>query len=123
MRPFLAAAVLAALAAPAFAQSGLLGKYDTNGDGALSLEEFRGAQADRFAAADADGDGRLTAAELRARGGSRLAAIDADGDGAVSKSEFLAQSAGFDRADRDGDGVLDGQEAARLDRALAGAKG
>jgi len=35
-------------------------------------------------------------------------AADADGDGRVTRAEFLAaRAAGFDRLDRDGDGVVD----------------
>lgn len=41
-----------------------------------------------------------------------LSHVDANADGKVSREEFLARHAGFDRMDRDGDGVASQQEIA-----------
>lgn len=108
-------------------------RLDTDGDGAVSLDELRAARpqvsAERFDAADADGNGVLSADELRAMRGYRrpgrraLERLDADGDGSISLPEIQAvrpdvSPDAFNRADADGNGYLSPVEmrAMRRDR-------
>jgi len=90
-------------------------RFDDNGDGKVSREEFTGPERffDRF---DVDKDGFITKEEAGRRGGRGGAgggpgmmtrAFDADKDGAVSKAEW---DAFFKSADDNGDGVLDQDE-------------
>lgn len=75
-----------------------LRQLDTNGDGAVTRDEFMKPRQDRFAALDKNGDGSLDASELTAqiqhKAGQRsrmmMARLDADGDGKVTKEEFEA---------------------------------
>jgi Ca2+-binding EF-hand superfamily protein len=127
-----------AFAAPALAQQGpgngpgnaggfgpqmLFSELDSDGDGAVTLEEMQGAHEGRFAQADADGDGRLSREEMVAQAMTRAEAgidrllerADADGDGALSEAELDDMRAArrvaglqrmFERADANGDGQL-----------------
>lgn len=99
---------------------------DTNGDGAVTLEEFEAARLAmiraQFARLDADGDGRLTAAErdqrrerFAARPRGPLPQVDTDGDGAWSLAELQVVRPEltveeFNRLDRDGDGLIRADE-------------
>ena len=114
----------------AFAQGGWgdpwerMKRYDTDGDGKISREEFTGPERffNRF---DTDRDGFVTEAEVRrmrrgggqGRGGGMSRLFDADGDGKVTREEWEAF---FEKADRNGDGVLQAEElsAAMSGRAL-----
>lgn len=128
-RTLLIAAAFAALATSAAAQPGPAGqrpKLDANGDGRVTLSEFKAAQDARaqrlFARLDGNGDGRITAAEAQAgrreggprgRRGPGLMALDSDRDGAVSAAEFAAGSSQrFARLDADKDGRITATEAA-----------
>ena len=124
MRPLSLAACLIALAAPLMAQQSLLNAYDANGDGALDRAEFQVAQRDTFHGLDTNDDGLVTEAELQARGdnATNILSRDADGDGALTEAEFLSQAPGFARADKNRDGVLAGQELARLEKFMARAR-
>lgn len=98
------------------------GRFDANGDGVVSLEEFQAARAreaaERFAALDTDGDGLLSPQELDAARGELVARIreraeniDTDGDGAWSFAELQAvrpnlDVSQFNRMDRNGDGLI-----------------
>lgn len=125
---------LAALAAAAHGGPDAKGRgehwaaLDTDGDGAISLDEARvGAprMAEDFGTLDADGDGRVKREEMRqqrqqwrsaspeerrARAEQRFRSADANGDGAIDLAE--AQTAmpraaqHFGEIDADGDGLL-----------------
>ena len=94
----------------------LFSRFDRNGDGAITRDEFP--KPERFDALDADRDGKLTKEELQTRLGeaagqkiaaARLKQLDTDGDGKVSKAEY---EAAFAKLDRDGDGFLTEEEMA-----------
>jgi Ca2+-binding EF-hand superfamily protein len=115
------------LAAPALAQvDQLLAFADANGDGAVARDEVVALRLAVFARLDGDGDGILTRAEVEAaeaKAAQRRAArdpwrLDGNGDGTLSREEFTATLPGFDRADRDGDGVLSPAEIDRVKRFL-----
>jgi Ca2+-binding EF-hand superfamily protein len=107
----------------------MLAILDRNGDGSISRQEVVALRQTVFARMDADGDGRLTRAEVeaaRAAAAERQArqaerdpfSLDADGDGQLTLAEFTGRTPGFDRADRDGDGVLSPAEIDRVRQLL-----
>ena len=117
----LAGAVIAQGRDPWFRLSGM----DSDGDGKVSRDEFAGPERlwDRL---DGDGDGFVTEKEARAMrrggrggrggagGGAQMAErmtrrFDGNSDGSVSKAEW---SAFFEKADENGDGILDKEELA-----------
>jgi Ca2+-binding EF-hand superfamily protein len=79
-----------------------LAAADTNGDGALSAEEFTARAVARaaeragrmFARFDADGDGRLSDAEMQPRRGGMMAWLDADKDGTITRDEAMSAKRG-----------------------------
>lgn len=118
-------------------------QLDADGDGALSREEARYAEAlaRNWSHADADGDGKLARAEYdeamtleagifeagehSVRKLAMFRLLDADGDQALSRGEAAARpalAASFDYADTDGDGRVDRGEfsEAGLDTLAAG---
>jgi Ca2+-binding EF-hand superfamily protein len=94
--------------------SWMLQRYDADGDGVISLQEFQAAGDAMFAQLDADGDGRISAEEFAAferRHARGFARMDADGDGYVTKAEFDdARMARFNALDVNGNGVIDADE-------------
>ena len=117
-RPFLLLFPLL-LAAPVAAQPDSAAAASATPDGqSVSLDRFLNRQSERFMAADTDGDGRIGKAELAAvprRGGRdparRFDRMDVDHDGFVDRSEVRAAlTRRFRRMDRNGDGLLSGEE-------------
>ena len=114
----------------------MLKHHDADGDGTITLQEFKAGGDEMFARLDADGDGRLSADELAAahswrhpgrgergneaprdgkpagqRGQRGFQRMDADGDGFVGREEFdEARMARFSRLDANGNGVIDADE-------------
>lgn len=121
MKTLLLVAVLLVSAQSAVAQNrGAMARADTNGDQAISLEEFQTARTAQFSRADSNGDGQLSAAELSgmqaqrsqraasAAQGGGFEAADANGDGNISRDELaVANRTMFSRLDRNRDGRLD----------------
>ena len=125
MLRLLPAAILALSAcAPAQAQNRdgarlieQLEKSDTNGDGAISRDEFIAGRSAQFARLDRNKDGYFTDSDIPGIVKNRLppemsvdsmkATFDANGDGKVSQSEFVnGPTAAFDRIDANGDNTV-----------------
>lgn len=126
-------AALLALTLPAAALSAtaddLLARLDQNGDAAISQGEFLALREAMFVRMDADASDTLTRAEIAAAleampqgqrppADDRVWAQDANGDGQLTLAEYTAQTRGFDRADRNGDGFLAGAELDRVARMI-----
>lgn len=105
----------------------MLERWDVDGDGAVTLEEFLTSTKDHFETADADEDGIVTEEELsriaeergNRRGMRHLERYDKDGDGKVSLEEVTQLALNrakrrFNRADSDGDGFITAQEASKI---------
>ena len=130
----LSAALIAVMAAPVHAdeegkKSGK-GKFDTDGDGKISLEEFKFKDKGILKKMDADGDGTVTAGELadsqaameaRVQEGvtrrmnrmkkmteEKFAEMDSNDDGSVTADELKAHA--FSQMDKDSDGFLSRKE-------------
>ena len=101
----------------------IVDRLDADGDGLLSMEEFREPPRawSRFDRADSDGDGAVTMAEIETqvalhaeemleRASQLFEEADLDGDGAVSELE--RKTAMFDRVDENGDGFISAEELA-----------
>jgi Ca2+-binding EF-hand superfamily protein len=98
----------------------LLRRFDADGDGKITRDEFDRVLKSDFALADKDGNGVLSPLEVRAVNERLLTQkdvspiIDWNGDGNVSLEEFGAQwRALFERADADHDGVVTEEELTR----------
>ena len=130
----LSAALIAVMAAPVHAdeegkKSGK-GKFDTDGDGKISLEEFKFKDKGILKKMDADGNGTVTASELaesqaameaRVQEGvtrrmnkmkklteEKFAEMDSNDDGSVTADELKAHA--FSQMDKDNDGFLSRKE-------------
>ena len=100
------------------ATSRFIQRFDKDGDGSVSKEEFPG-RPERFSRLDANGDGMIDSTEApqgrRHHGkGKRnlIEKFDKNGDGVVSKDEFPGREECFADMDTNGDGSLDSSEAA-----------
>jgi hypothetical protein len=71
----------------------MMQRVDTDGDGKITLEEFKVPEQRRFAMLDADGDGVITAEEFGARRMARFAERDADGNGVLEGDELPSRPA------------------------------
>ena len=132
----IAGAMLALSAGVACAQPAGAGRMDTNGDGKVTLAEFKAARSTQLMRLDADGDGKVSKTEFQARGakaaeksgkapkgdGSRMfGMLDANADGFLDKAEMAKMAERrFGRMDADGDGSLSATE---LQAARKGAGG
>lgn len=112
---------------PARIDGGVM-RYDTNKDGAVTIEEWKAGQQARFKRLDANGDGKLGKDELFARtpavGNSVLPTdrqasqqssyfllLDTDKDGFVTLAEFMVGAdRNFTRCDLDKNGRIDTAE-------------
>jgi len=105
------------LSVPAFAAP----KWDTNGDGKMERAEFTAmASARMVKRLDKDGDGAISLEEWKARPAAakakgnperRFAKLDKDGDGKLGASELApTMEKRFTRMDTDKDGILTAAE-------------
>lgn len=89
-------------------------RIDRNGDGVISIAEYRDLQFARWPQLDRNGDGFLTlddfprfAAGRARRLLAEIANVDANGDGRISRDEFIHGPAPlFQRADQNANGSL-----------------
>lgn len=134
MKAYLIAGALLAMTAGAACAQSAPGKGmrpDANGDGKLTLAEFRTARTAQMLKMDTNGDGKVSKAEFQAGMAARKAKaeakgreskpsgdgsrmfgmIDGNGDGSLDKAELgkMAERR-FGRMDADGDGVLTAAE-------------
>ncbi|EKF44062.1 EF-hand domain-containing protein [Nitratireductor indicus] len=112
---------------------GRMAHLDSDGDGAISLEEFSSMRLEQLKAADKDGDGVLSEAELqdhvqqrelerKARHAARR--LDVDGDGKVTIAEIEGlQKKRFALMDANNDGKIEQDEMRRGFRMMADARG
>lgn len=98
----------AASAQDAGINEGDLIALDSDGDAAISMQEFEAFSSFAFDAIDTDGDGVISKGEaLQHVDEERFNLTDANSDGTVSKAEFMARmKSNFEAADKDGDGQL-----------------
>lgn len=101
------------------AAAAMFDRFDINGDGKITREEFDEANAQRFEQLDVNKDGSITFEELTAQSkgqnAQRMRALfdhaDKNGDGRLDKDEFAAISdMQFERIDINGDGVITREE-------------
>ncbi|MFM2129306.1 MAG: hypothetical protein RL477_852 [Pseudomonadota bacterium] len=105
---------------------------DANKDGKISAAEIAAEEKRLFAAADVNGDGKLSVEEFRRRGqwfvrmgtSSFFDLLDANGDGQISAEEMTGPSARwFKRHDADKNGTIDADEYVRARESGRGAGG
>jgi Ca2+-binding EF-hand superfamily protein len=94
----------------------LFERFDTDKDGVITQTEIEEIRAQDFATADADGNGEISLEEFKAafmdRSNDRMVRafqfLDADGDGTVTQEEVdVVANRLFNRLDRDGSGTVE----------------
>lgn len=138
-RTIVAATLLTLFSAASMAQmtrksEGLFERADTNKDGSVTREELLASRNEQFAKFDRNSDGYIDATDIPKRVAMRrqqqgggageviVGQFDADGDGKVTKEEFVnGPTIIFDRADTDGNSVLDAKELAAAKEAAKAA--
>jgi Ca2+-binding EF-hand superfamily protein len=101
-----------------------VGMFDLDGDGRITRTEFVTGRSQRFTAIDRNSDQVVSAADFPAgtqamlldrRVDKVIAAADLNHDGEVTRLELgLAGTPLFDRADVDGNGIVESKEIARF---------
>jgi Ca2+-binding EF-hand superfamily protein len=125
-RNLMTTAFVALLAAPFVANAADMGrlgdnlvKYDANKDGMITREEVRVGRKTQFDQLDRNHDGAITDADVprmakRAKGAQfqiLMQSFDTNGDKRINRDEFVnGPMPGFDQADTDKNGVVDGAE-------------
>jgi Ca2+-binding EF-hand superfamily protein len=143
MKTISLAAVLLALSAGAVLAQGAPGaRMDANGDGKVSLAEFKAARVGMMLRADANKDGKLSKTELESgmaamrqgggqgqgqgggRGGMMFGMLDANNDGFLTRPEIEKMvERRFQRSDVNGDGALSATELAAMRSGGMGGRG
>jgi Ca2+-binding EF-hand superfamily protein len=103
----------------------LFERFDVNEDGVITEAEIEEVRARDFSSADADGNGEVSLEEFKAafmeRSNDRMVRafqfLDRDGDGTVTQEEIdQVANRMFNRLDRDGNGTVERMHGARADR-------
>lgn len=130
----LATVLLALTAGAALAQGAPGGRMDANGDGSVSLAEFKAGRVKMMMRGDANGDGKLSKAELETgmaamakgagagqgqggggRAGMMFGMMDSNNDGFLTRPEIEKMvERRFSRIDVNGDGSLSSSEMAAM---------
>jgi len=123
----LAGTGLAQSSASSDSSSRFIQKFDKDGDGMVSKEEFPGSE-EHFNQLDVNGDGYIDASEAPKgppprgmMGGDFIQRFDKDGDGKVSRAEFPGPDEHFNQLDVNGDGYIDATEAPKGPPPMRGA--
>lgn len=136
-RMIVSATLLTLLSVPSMAQmrggEGIFERADADSDGSVTREEYIAARSEQFTKFDRNSDGYIDSTDVPKRlaarreqngggGHSMMGQFDADGDGKVTKEEFVnGPTTIFDRADTDGNSVLDAKELAAAKEAVKAA--
>jgi hypothetical protein len=115
--------------APASAQTPKVSAFDLDGDGRITRTEFISGRDARFNKFDRNGDRAVSAQDfppnmagrpLAALVGRMMAQADANKDGRVTRDELgTSGTPFFEKADADGNGVVEQSEVARFRSQLA----
>ena len=118
---------------PAGRHGRMLQRFDTDGNGTISVEEFSEMRMGDLLNADADNDGELSVAEIKAamekRREARMAEMfkrrfDVDGDGKITVAEIKdRQEKRFALADANNDGQVSREEFSKMRGMMGGRHG